>query len=87
MVFSIFIGFVIVLLLLLVVKVHLQTNKLIKSSNNKQLKLKQFLNKEKQKNLVFTEQVSFVDAFNRALLSRFLEINRELLDLYKMLLR
>lgn len=87
MVFSIFIGFVIVLLLLLVVKVHLQTNKLIKSSNNKQLKLKQFLNKEKQKNLVFTEQVSFVDAFNRALLNRFMEINRELLDLYKMLLR
>ena len=87
MVFSIFIGFVIVLLLLLVVKVHLQTNELIKSSNNKQLKLKQFLNKEKQKNLVFTEQVSFVDAFNRALLNRFLEINRELLDLYKMLLR
>lgn len=86
MVFSVFIGFVIVLLLLLVVKVHLQTNKLIKSSNNKQLKLKQYLNKEKQKNLVFTEQVSFVDAFNRSLLNRFLEINRELLDLYKTLL-
>lgn len=86
MVFSVFVGFVIVLLLLLVVKVHLQTNKLIKSSNNKQLKLKQYLNKEKQKNLVFTEQVSFVDAFNRSLLNRFLEINRELLDLYKTLL-